>query len=81
MATKRSKVMNPAPGPKPGPMKAKQHHPAQQGPAAFGDHPMPNAAAGKGGGVDAQMRASATGPRPMLSPVNPGKNQMNSNPR
>lgn len=82
MATKKSKVMNPSPGPKPGPAKTPQHHPPANTPSGYGNHPMPTASAAKGGPTDA-MRGTKQGQGPvaMLSPVKPGKNEMNSNPR
>ena len=48
----------------------------------MGNHLWPDASAGKGGGTD-PMRTTkqGQGPTAMLSPVKPGKNEMNINPR
>ncbi len=81
MATK-SKAMNPAPGPKPGPSKVKKFHPVSNVPVGRGDHIMPTASAAKGGPAD-PMRGTKAGQGPvvMQSPVKPGKNEMNAVPR
>lgn len=82
MATRHSKAMNPAPGPKPGPSTVKKFHQAANTPAGYGDHQTPTSSAASGGPKD-PMRSTKMGQGPvsMLSPVKPGKNDMNANPR
>lgn len=79
---KKSAVMNPSPGPKPGPSKVQKFHPVANIPSASKPTFKPTASAGKGGPKDSMRPTKESqGPVAMMTPVKPGKNQMNIVPR